>query len=80
MPCYAMVQRRAARLKLKVPPQAELSDREIRDMAGAIDHDDFHRILDGMTDEQFADFLRRIWARRKKRADVLYGYAAQEAR
>jgi len=32
-----------------------------------------------MSDEQFADFLRRIWARRKKRVDDLYDYVAQEA-
>jgi predicted MarR family transcription regulator len=79
MPCYSVVQKRAVKLKLKVPPQSELSDQDIRDIAGALDHDDLHRIIYSMTNIQFADFLKRIWARRKKRADALYNYAAQKA-
>lgn len=62
MPCASMVQKRAQRLRLKVPDN--LTEIEVRELVGAIDHDDFHRIMDSMSDFDFAEYMRRLWERR----------------
>lgn len=77
MPCNTVVRGRAKKLSLKVPQ--DITEQEVRDVAGAIDHEDFHRIMDGMSDADFIEFVRKLWARRKRRAEAATAHVIQEA-
>ncbi len=73
MPCFRRLQTRARRLRLKVPEDA--TDRDVQDMLGAIDHDEVHRILDTMSDEDVAHLIERLWAKKKRRPQVMEAIA-----
>lgn len=73
MPCFRRLQSRARRLRLKVPEDA--TDKDIQELLGAIDHDEVHRILDTMSDEDVADLIERLWAKKKRRPQVVEAIA-----
>jgi len=84
MPCDRVVKEKSKevskrqKVKVEVPP--DITEKEVRDLAGAIDHEGFDKMMKGMDDQTFIEFTKRLWARRKKRAEVLKNYIAQEAR
>jgi uncharacterized ferredoxin-like protein len=82
MPCYPALQRRAAKLQIALPAPESIgtSDQEVRALLGAVDHEDFHRRLDNMTDEEVKAFVKRLLERKRKRAEATANYIAQEAR
>jgi len=73
-----MVEERAQDLFLKFPEG--LSDEEVRETAGARDHEEFHEKLEAMDDEQFAEFLRKLAELKKKKQDATVQYVEQERR
>lgn len=78
MPCNEIVRKKAEPLKLKVP--ADITEQEVRDTIGAVDHEDTHRILDAMGNFEFSEFLRKLWEKRKKkRAEVTARYIELQA-
>ncbi len=56
MPCYEVVRARAQRLGIQIPP---MKDEEVRQLLGAIDHDDVHRILAKIGDEELRRRLQK---------------------
>jgi len=73
LPCSRRLQSRARRLRLKVPEDA--TDRDVQEMLGAIDHDEVHRILDSMTDEDVARLIEHLWTKKKRRPQVMEAIA-----
>ena len=68
MPCVHRLQSSARRLRLKVPEDA--TDRDVQEILGAIDHDEVHRILNTMSDEDVAHLIERLWAKKRRRPQV----------